>query len=177
MDDFSKQKIIWGEISDKPKFTLDKNGRYFLSNKAFLLSGEHLHYLLAFLNSRLCEYFFSQIATTTGVGTVQWLKYKAETLPVPCIDLNIEKSFIKAVDYIIELKSNGSDISTIDNKLNNMIYNIFSLNSEEIKYIENHTSKAQICSTSEKSSLYRLKIRLFTYDVNSSACLYNLLFV
>ena len=35
MDDFSKQKIIWGELSDKPKFAFDRKGEFIVANTIF----------------------------------------------------------------------------------------------------------------------------------------------
>ena len=75
-DDFNRQKIVWGEISDKPKFVIDKIGEYFVEATTFMMTGEHLQYLLLFLNSRLSKYFFSKLGTTTGAGTVRWKKFK-----------------------------------------------------------------------------------------------------
>ena len=65
-DDFSKQKIVWGEISDKTKFALDGNGDFYCEATTFLMTGSHLKYLLCFLNSKFSEYYFSKIGTTTG---------------------------------------------------------------------------------------------------------------
>ena len=137
-DDFSKQKIIWREISDTPKFTLDKNGSYSLSNKAFLMTGDSLYFLLGFLNSKLCEYFFSTIATTTGVGTVQWLKYKVEALPVPQISKQEQIPFIRLVNSILECTCLSGYNTELEQKLNNLIYSIYGLTNEEIAVIEAH---------------------------------------
>ncbi|MBA4852002.1 Eco57I restriction-modification methylase domain-containing protein, partial [Emticicia sp. BO119] len=38
-DDFSKQKIIWGEISDKTKFSIDLDGKYLNEATTFLMVG------------------------------------------------------------------------------------------------------------------------------------------
>lgn len=91
-DDFSRQKIIWGEISDKPKFALDETGNYFVEATTFMMTGENLNYLLLFLNSSLSEYYFSTFGTTTGVGTLRWknsnlnnLKFHLLTISVMCI--------------------------------------------------------------------------------------------
>ncbi len=130
-DDFSKQKIVWGEISDKPKFTFDKEGKYFLSNKAFLLTGNNLYQLLAFLNSQLCQYYFSQIATTTGEGTVQWLKYKIETVPIPPFDNEYGEKLYNLVSELLE----GVYTNNIDEEINNTIYSIYKFNDIEINYI------------------------------------------
>lgn len=137
-DDFSKQKIVWGEISDIPKFTLDNEGIYALSNKAFLMTGESLNFLLGFLNSKLCEYFFSTVATTTGVGTVQWLKYKVETLPIPRISAEEQSPFANKVEAILNCPSNSDNKTELAHQLDMDIYGLFGFTEEEIKVIETH---------------------------------------
>ena len=39
-DEFSKQKILWGEISDKPKFAIDFKGEYYPEATTFILTGK-----------------------------------------------------------------------------------------------------------------------------------------
>ena len=90
-DDFSKQKIVWGEISDKPKFAIDENGDYYVEATSFYMTGEHLLYLLHFLNSSLSKYYFAKLGTTTGVGTVRWKKFKLEEFPVPKFKKNTNR--------------------------------------------------------------------------------------
>ncbi|MFM6201921.1 MAG: TaqI-like C-terminal specificity domain-containing protein, partial [Dolichospermum sp.] len=58
--DFKKPKIVWGEISDQPKFAFDDSS-YYAEATTFLMTGEKLKYLLAILNSRLSEWYFNQI--------------------------------------------------------------------------------------------------------------------
>ena len=82
-DLLSQPKIVCGEISDKTKFCLDREGKYVPEATTFMLSGERLTLLLAFLNCSVSEYMFSTIGTTTGVGTVRWKKFKIEQLYVP----------------------------------------------------------------------------------------------
>ncbi len=131
-DDFSKQKIIWGEISDKPKFAFDKEGKYYISNTSFLMTGNDLDYIISFLNSTTSEYFFSKIATTTGVGTVRWLKYKIELLPIPNI------SSINPVLYS-EIISAFKDNKF--NEIDRIIYKILDFSDEEIAYICDYNTK------------------------------------
>ena len=132
MDDFSKQKIVWGEISDRTKFALDSNGDFMPEATSFLLTGNNLEYLVCFLNSPLSEYLFSKIGTTTGVGTVRWKKFKLEQLCVPTynVDFHFFQRYLK--DY---LKSKDEKNLTI---INQRIYRICSLTTEEIKFIESH---------------------------------------
>ena len=133
-DDFSKQKIVWGEISDKPKFALDTCGEYTISNTAFMLTGDHLEYLVAILNSEYSQYCFSRISTTTGEGTVRWLKYKIETLPIPPLNRIAEKTIL---NYL-----SGLEIEqTVNDSINQIIYNMFNFTDEEIRYIKENALK------------------------------------
>lgn len=131
MGDFYKPKIIWGEISDNPKFAFD-NGNYMQDATTFLLTGAETKYLLAFLNSQLSLYFFSTIGTTTGVGTVRWKKYKMEqfSIPLPTQErLNIISPLIE--NLLI------NDSKELEFEINRRIYSIYGLSDKEIQYVEN----------------------------------------
>ena len=134
LNDLSKQKIIWGEISDKPKFAIDVEGRYTPEATTFMMTGDHLKYLLCFLNSSLSEYFFAKIGTTTGMGTLRWKKYLIETLPVPVVD----NETMNQLEYIIDSMIAEPEKRTnyIEN-INSVIYSIFDFSAEEIAFIEN----------------------------------------
>jgi len=136
--ELEKPKIIWGEISDEPKFTIDETGYYYPEATTFFLTGEHLQFLLCYLNSRLSEFLFSQIGTTTGVGTIRWKKYTIEQLNVP------PKSRIN--DPIFEELSKEMKKTysiNLEMKINEVIYELFELNDEEIAFVENYSSKSK----------------------------------
>lgn len=102
--EFDKPKIIWGELSDKPKFTLDTNG-YLVLNTVFFLTGEDLPFYLGILNSKLSVWYFHLIGTTTGMGTNRWLKYKIELFPIATASKKDKADFSKQVDSLLALKS------------------------------------------------------------------------
>ncbi|MDF2433600.1 MAG: hypothetical protein JWP44_3231 [Mucilaginibacter sp.] len=129
LEDFSKQKIVWGEISDKANFALDIHDNYYVNNKCYLLTGNRLEYLICFLNSKVSEYLFSKIGTTTGVGTAQWSKFTIEQLCVPLINEDQEKEFIFLVSDLSAKKLTEAAI-------NQRIYTICGLTSEEVAFIE-----------------------------------------
>ena len=60
-EDFSKPKIIWGEISDKSKFAFDFLGEYIPEATSFYMKGECIEYLLSALNSSVSEWLFSKV--------------------------------------------------------------------------------------------------------------------
>lgn len=130
-EDFSKQKIIWGEISDKTKFALDSEGEFSVEATAFLMTGESLPFLLCFLNSRLSEYYFSQIGTTTGVGTVRWKKYKIETFPIPKLNFEEQSPFIELANQVINKGQSKDDEYAIEHLIDELIYQLFGFTEEE----------------------------------------------
>ncbi|KEQ30043.1 hypothetical protein N180_21105, partial [Pedobacter antarcticus 4BY] len=107
----------------------DNQDHFFVNNKCYLMSGDQLEYLFCFLNSPLCEYLFSKIGTTTGVGTSQWSKFTIEKLNIPIITEDQNKKFIL---FASELERDPA----IKKLINQYIYEICDLTTEEIEFIE-----------------------------------------
>ena len=137
LDLLSQPKIVWGEISDKTKFCLDREGKYVPEATTFMLSGERLTLLLAFLNCSVSEYMFSTIGTTTGVGTVRWKKFKIEQLYVPrIIDETIAQAIEVQCEQIINITAQRGSAPEEERILNSLIYRFYGLSDSEIQYIE-----------------------------------------
>lgn len=111
MGDLKTPKIVWGEISDKPKFIFDDSG-YYAEATTFLMTGEKLKYLLAILNSKLSEWYFNLIGTTTGMGTNRWKKYKIELMPILPPSESEEQEIETLVNQILILKKQNPDADT-----------------------------------------------------------------
>jgi len=135
MEDFYRQKIVWGEISDKTKFSIEMGGEFIAEATTFLMTGNNLVYLLGILNSRLSEYIFSKIGTTTGVGTVRWKKFTIEQLYVPTPNIERIKEYEDVVTEIINLIKINQNYEEFEQKINNMIYQDFDLSDDEIKFM------------------------------------------
>ncbi|MDB9440461.1 TaqI-like C-terminal specificity domain-containing protein, partial [Sphaerospermopsis kisseleviana CS-549] len=137
LEDFEKPKIVWGEISDQPKFAFD-DSKYYAEATTFLMTGEKLKYLLAILNSQLSAWYFNQISTTTGMGTNRWKKYKIEMLPIKEPTEIEELSLEKIVDQILIAKKAdpNADTSALEAEIDQMVYQLYNLTAEEIKIIE-----------------------------------------
>ena len=136
--DFEKPKIVWGEISDKPKFAFDDSGLY-AEATTFLMTGEKLKFLLAILNSKVSEWYFNLIGTTTGMGTNRWKKYKIELLPVKIPSELQEKEIEALVDEILKAKEQNpsADSTDLENQIDQLVYQLYGLTEEEIAIIEN----------------------------------------
>lgn len=130
--EFYQKKIVWGEISDTPKFCLDEEGKYFCEATAFMMTGKHLIYLMCYLNSPLSKFLFNMLGTSTGQGTRRWKKYKIEEQLVPSITPELETD-IETLYY--EYKESGDE-----NKLNriyNIIYDFLELSQKQRELINN----------------------------------------
>lgn len=137
--EYSKPKIIWGELSDKAKFTFDDTGIY-VEATVFLMTGENLKYILSIFNSKLAQWYFEQIATSSGMGTNRWKKYKIEQFPIKEIK-NINP-FETLVDYVLLQNKNQLNSSFFERVLDAMVYEIYlpdlikSNNAEVLKFLE-----------------------------------------
>jgi hypothetical protein len=138
LEDFEKPKIVWGEISDKPKFAFDDAG-YYTEATTFLMTGEKLKFLLAILNSKVSEWYFHLIGTTTGMGTNRWKKYKIELLPIKEPSEIQEHELEILVNEILSIKKHNhvADTTTLEKKIDQLVYQLYELTEEEIKIIEN----------------------------------------
>lgn len=135
-DDLSSQKIIWGEISDKTKFSIDLDGTYVNEATTFLMTGQPLIYLLGYLNSKLSEYLFSKLGTTTGVGTVRWKKFTIEQLLVPKLDREKQLSLENVALEIIKAATQNRETQLLEKKFNNILYQCLEFSEAEISFIE-----------------------------------------
>ena len=133
-EDFSKPKIVWGEISDKSKFAFDFLGEYIPEATSFYMKGECIEYLLSALNSSVSEWLFSKVGTTTGVGTIRWKKYTIEQLIVAKLSTEQLNTHLAAFNDLKVGKMSITDFECFSNKL---MYDIYKLTSDEIQYIEN----------------------------------------
>ena len=124
-EDFSKQQIVWIELSDDPKFALAE--KIMSVNTVFFMTGEHILHLLGLLNSRLITWYFRHcIGTTSGVGTNRWLKYTIEQIPMAPVS-----SKLKELSFLITKSYNEEKNQEIDL----LVCRLYNLNEEEITYI------------------------------------------
>ena len=125
LEDFSKQQIVWIELSDEPKFALAENMTSV--NTVFFLTGEHVLHLLGILNSHLITWYFRHcIGTTSGVGTNRWLKYTIEQIPIVSVDENLEK-------LVLCISNNYSDC--LNSEIDKLICQLYNLSAEETDFI------------------------------------------
>ncbi|MCX6222596.1 MAG: Eco57I restriction-modification methylase domain-containing protein [Bacteroidia bacterium] len=113
--EFEKPKIVWIEISDRANYAYDDRGMY-LTNSAYFLTCDcdqvSLKYLLAVLNSKVADFYFSQKTARIAGGRMRYTKQYVEQIPVPEISLTEQKPFIVLVNFILFLKNQRLTDST-----------------------------------------------------------------
>ena len=134
LEDLSQPKLLWGEISDKSKFAFDFSGNYFPEATSFYMQGELIEFMLCALNSKVSEWFFSKVGTTTGVGTIRWKKYTIEQLVVAKPSKECLNEYVKAFEKLKDKKITNLEF---EQYCNDIMCKLYGLTPEEIDYINN----------------------------------------
>ncbi len=147
LEDFEKEKIVYGEIVQEPRFYLDNGecelGYFYAEATSFILTGEHLHYLLGMLHSKLITFAFKTFYAGGGLGESGYRYKKAfiERLPIPKITEKNQELADKITDgakQILALKEKDPKANTqkLEKEIDALVYRLYNLTDEEIKIIE-----------------------------------------
>ncbi len=147
LEDFEKEKIVYGEIVQEPRFYLDNGecelGYFYAEATSFILTGEHLRYLLGMLHSKLITFAFKTFYAGGGLGESGYRYKKAfiERLPIPKITPQNQKLARKITDCakaILEAKEKDPKANTqkLEKEIDALVYQLYNLTDEEIKIIE-----------------------------------------
>ena len=130
LDDFSRPKIIWKRVGSIIRFSYDEKGVFGLDSTCFA-TGKHIPYLCCVLNSSMGHYLLSG-APRTGTGDLLISVQAVEPIRIPVIDVP-DEIFSDLVRRFITNPSNE-----LDEEIDNIIFNLYGLNSEEREYIVNN---------------------------------------
>lgn len=147
LEDFEKEKIVYGEIVQEPRFYLDNGecelGYFYAEATSFILTGEHLRYLLGMLHSKLITFAFKTFYAGGGLGESGYRYQKAfiERLPIPKItykNQELADKIIVLVDKILQTKEKDPKANTqrLEKEIDALVYQLYNLTDEEIKIIE-----------------------------------------
>ncbi len=148
LEDFEKEKIVYGEIVQEPRFYLDNGecelGVFYAEATSFILTGEHLRYLLGMLHSKLITFAFKTFYAGGGLGESGYRYKKAfiERLPIPQITPKNQELAHKITDCaerILKSKEKDPKANTqeLEKEIDALVYQLYNLTDEEIKTIEN----------------------------------------
>jgi type I restriction-modification system DNA methylase subunit len=163
---FGQKKILTPSIASSASFTLDIHGElYFVGSGGgggggygILLRDDSpiaYEYVLALLNSKVCDYYLKKISSTFSGGYYAYNRQYIEQIPIRIIDredvreINIHDSLVTLVNQILETKEKLSAAITeaetnrlerlcnsIDQQIDEAVYALYGLTEDEIRIVE-----------------------------------------
>ena len=124
-DDFSKPKIMYPNMTKFLPFYYDTKG-FYQNDKSFMITGENLAFLTAFLNSSLFKHCFIDNFPELQGGTRELRKIFFDKIPILPVSEHIESVF---QGLISEMQTNPSKELAI--KMDNQIFELYGLSDEE----------------------------------------------
>jgi hypothetical protein len=140
IDEFEKEKIVWGNISYDNSFTLLKKD-VFLNAPGNLITSDsiNLYFLIGCLNSKVFNWEFKQKGIFLGKA-YEWKKQYVEEVHVPRVkNIDFESKIKEIVTQIQEKKKNNikADTSDLESQIDELIMDLYGLNEEEKEVIRN----------------------------------------
>jgi hypothetical protein len=152
-----KKKVLLRKTGGDIIATFDDSGIYPEQSLYFLYDADKdtLVYLLAILNSRLINTYYQNFAVTNRNTTPQLKNVDLDQFPIvyPAPDktrialialadkmLKLSKELLEISDYETDKKEKlEKEIKNIDNKIDNLVYQLYGLTPEEIAVVEGKT--------------------------------------
>jgi hypothetical protein len=132
-DDFSKQKIVWGNLCLSAQYTL-VGEQYFISAPAtMIVPGDK--YLLSVLNSKIADFYVRSLGVTRNGGYFEYKPMFIEKLPVPELSEAEKAPFISCVNRILETNYRENPTTIEESRLDKMVCDIYGLDEEEKAFL------------------------------------------
>ena len=141
---FLSRKIMTAQNSAVLKGTIDED-QLFVSNSihsTFLrkefVNDYELEYILGLVNSKLINFYHNSLRLKGTDLHPQVLVGNLKKLPIKKIGMDEQKEFADIANEIIQMKKKGLgiDTSSLENKIDKMVYKLYGLTPEEIEIVE-----------------------------------------
>ena len=139
LNDFFKQKIVWGNLCLSAQFALVEEEFFINAPSPMIVPGNK--YLLAVLNSKIGDWYIRQLGVTRNGGYFEYKPMFVEQLPVPVISDDLQNEFNDIIDALYTAKAEGEDTSHLEKKIDFLVYNTYQLTDDEIKYFEGYPTQ------------------------------------
>lgn len=154
---FQRPKIVVPDYNNEPSFTIDSDGHFYKTGYGIMVNEPSLSplYLLGLLNSPLLFQYLLSIGTSLRGGYVRFWTQFLEQLPIRSINFDDpadkvrHDKIVKFVDLMLSLHKHLAAAKTPDEKtrlqrqidatdqqIDNLVYELYDLNSEEIEIVE-----------------------------------------
>ena len=137
--DFDKPKIIYPNMTKYLPFAYDESG-LMTNQKCFIVTGGHLKYLTAVLNSRLWKFAFRDRFPELLGDTFELSKVFFDKIPIrQPWSISEEELLGGLVNQIITAKQTGQDTTALENEIDLLVYKLYGLTYAEVKVVDPET--------------------------------------
>ncbi len=137
LKEFEKQKLIYPNMTLFLPFVFDGNN-FYTNQKCYIITSKtlNLKFANAYLSSKLAAKWLRENCPELQGGTRELSKVFFENIPIPQFSQVIESLFVKKLDKILSLKSEGKDTTALEQQIDNLVYKLYELTYQEIKAID-----------------------------------------
>ena len=128
--EFDKPKIIFPNMTKFLPFYYDVDG-YYTNQKCFIITGKHIAFLTAFLNSSLFKFCFKDNFPELQGGTRELSKIFFDKIPVKEIDDGLNLKFEEKVIEVQSARMNKNNSRLIEIEIDNLIFDVFQISDKE----------------------------------------------
>ena len=93
----------------------------------------------ALLNSKLMNFYIARFIFSKAKMTMHFDSPATDKIPLPKLNAKSQKitnEIINLVDKILALKAQDKEISTLESQIDDLIYQLYDLDSQEIKIVQ-----------------------------------------
>lgn len=134
MEDFFRPKIIYPNMTKFLPFVYDNLG-FMTNQKCFIITGEKIEFLTAFLNSSLFKYCFRDNFPELQGGTRELSKIFFDKIPVLQVNDKINNEFEILILQIQSLKIQNKSTIDLEKQIDQKIFDLYGLSEEEQRWI------------------------------------------
>ena len=133
-DDFSMQKVMYNDICQRLSFCLVPENVFCVNTVYFIKNNDHLKYLLAYLNTKIVDWYYRTLSVQLGEKAVRMFSIYVLKIPVPIVSIETEEAISSLVDCINT--ASESNTEQYEQQLEEIFYQIFDFDEDEISFLE-----------------------------------------
>ena len=133
--EFKKEKVVWKRIGSILRFAYVNNDIY-CQDSTCIMTGEHLKFLCAYMNSTLGQKLLFDKAPKTGTGDLIVSVQALEPLLVPPLTIQ-NQPIVNEIELLVERiiaakqKNIRANTSTLEDQIDELVYQLYELTPEE----------------------------------------------
>jgi hypothetical protein len=130
-EDFSKQKIVYPNMTKFLPFYYDTSG-FYTNQKCFIITGEHIAFLTAFLNSSIFKFCFKDNFPELLGGTRELSKVFFDKISIIKVTPQQNEIFESKILQIQKIKKEENrNALHLEKEIDNLIFDLYDLTEEE----------------------------------------------